>query len=95
MDKERIEEIKEELEELKDKKEALEDGDEYDAYDDWLDDMQEPYKIGVCEFYPSQILKECDPIAYNCGYNDFIDSELSDIEYRIDELEEELKEEEQ
>ena len=27
-------------------------------------------------FYPSQILKECDPTAYRCGLNDFADFEF-------------------
>lgn len=40
-------------------------------YDELLDDCYPVYKIGDLTFYPSQILKECDPIAYRCGLSDF------------------------
>ena len=40
-------------------------------YDDDLDSCYGEIKIGCCTFYPSQILKECDPIAYRCGFSDF------------------------
>lgn len=53
-------------------------------YDDMLDDLYPEYEIGVITLLPSFILKNCDPIAYDCGKDDFIDAELTD---RLDEFE--------
>ena len=44
----------------------------YDEYDEYLD-CDGAVDVAGLSFYPSTILKECDPIAYNCGYNDFMD----------------------
>ena len=35
-----------------------------DEYDEMLDDCHETYNLGGMTFYPSDILKSCDPIAY-------------------------------
>lgn len=43
-------------------------------YNDWIDDCYEMVIIGNLEYYPSTVLKEVDPIAYRCGYNDYVDS---------------------
>lgn len=81
-----------------------------DNYDELLDEAYDSYKIGYCEFYASEVLKRCDVVAYNCGLNDYIDSELSeatwslerygvyevnDYEFEIEEVEEEEEEEEE
>jgi len=39
----------------------------YELYNQSLDDCNERY-MG---FYPSDILKSCDPIAYELGFQDF------------------------
>lgn len=43
-----------------------------ERYDEMLDESG-PVKIGSLEFYPSRILRECDPIAYRCGLSDYED----------------------
>lgn len=53
-------------------------------YDDLIDDGYETFKIGYCEFTASEILKNCDPVAYRCGIDDFVDSELSDAQSELD-----------
>lgn len=53
-------------------------------YDDILDEIYEPYKIGCCTFYASQVLKECDPIAYNCGISDEQSARYEDFKYDIE-----------
>lgn len=52
-----------------------------DMYDRDLDDMYEPYKIGYGTFYASDILKECDPIAYRLSKYEYADhiAENADI----------------
>lgn len=47
-------------------------------YDDLLDEIYDEVKIGYCTFYASEILKNCDPITYRCGIDDFVNSELED-----------------
>lgn len=40
-------------------------------FDEALDESWGTFKIADMFFYPSQILKECDPIAYRCALADF------------------------
>ena len=76
-------------------------------YDDMLD--EQGGECHICKLYGgARILKEVDPIAYNCGYSDFTDSmsdqyeEMSDGQYyNVDEIdtirgevEDEIEEEE-
>lgn len=55
-----------------------------ESYDDMLDECYEPYKIGCCTFYASQVLKECDPIAYRCGLSDYQSAELEEAQYEFE-----------
>jgi hypothetical protein len=47
-------------------------------FDEMLDDAYPVYEMGSAVFYPSQILKDCDPIAYNEALLDFQDSYMRD-----------------
>lgn len=53
-------------------------------YDDILDECYDEIEIGCCTFTASQILKNCDPIAYNCGISDEVDVYLSDAQYDLE-----------
>jgi hypothetical protein len=44
----------------------------YNRFDDMLDESG-PVVISGIEFYPSAILKEMDPEAYNIGFNYYMD----------------------
>jgi hypothetical protein len=44
-----------------------------EMFDEMLDELYPVYKIGELTFYPSQILKDCDPVAYRIYCQDFID----------------------
>lgn len=57
--------------------------DDYDAYDEALD-SEGPVTVCGIGFYPSRILKELDPVAYRCGYNDWVDSDQCDLEEAIE-----------
>lgn len=46
-----------------------------EMFDEMLNDVYPVYKIGELTFYPSQILKDCDPIAYRIGLSEFEDGE--------------------
>ena len=41
------------------------------AFDEWLDDVYQPFQIGYLTFFASDILAECDPIAYRCAIADY------------------------
>jgi hypothetical protein len=57
----------------------------YELYDEMLDECNDEIVIGYIRLSPSTVLKECDPIAYRCGFNDWLDS----AELTTDETEEE------
>ena len=74
-------------------------------FDEVLDDNGESVNICGIEFYPSDILKSCDPIAYRCAKSDYESSydlddveeytdlkdELEDLESELEDLESELE----
>jgi hypothetical protein len=43
-----------------------------ELYDEILDE-QGAFEIGIYKFFPSEILKKCDPVAYHQGLIDFED----------------------
>ena len=45
-----------------------------EAFDEMLDDVYQPFTIGYLTFYASDILFECDPIAYRVSLSDWEDS---------------------
>jgi len=52
-----------------------------EQYDEFLDEIYPPVNIGTLTFYASDILKNCDPIAYRIGmseYEDFQEEEEDD-----------------
>ena len=54
------------------------------SYDDELDEAYQDYEIMGLSFSASQVLKECDPIAYGCGLNDLADSELREANRQLE-----------
>ena len=68
-----------------------------DQFDECLNEAGS-IKVAGSTFYPSQILKECDPTAYRCGLNDFADSyfnkeeteEYQSLQSEIDDIQEEI-----
>lgn len=107
--------MNEQLEELYERKYELEmflenfDVSEYVSEDDYWEMLDEVYgDVEVCgmTFSAADALKKLDPIAYNVGYNDYIDSidasdlfqwqdaeeEIAELELQIADLEEELEE---
>jgi hypothetical protein len=53
----------------------------YTEYDGYLDEtIETAIIIAGIEFDPVRILRELDPIAYDCGFNDWCDSEGIDTD---------------
>jgi hypothetical protein len=50
-----------------------------EMFEDALD-CEGTVEVAGIQFNRSTILKECDPIAYNCYLNDYIDSLMDDFE---------------
>ena len=75
-----------------------------EQFDDFLDDVEQSVNIYGIEFYPSDILKNCDPVAYRCAKADYeanfdvsdceeyqeFQSELDELESQLDDLQSEL-----
>ena len=87
--KQEITNLENEISSLKDEislKEQEIDNFEYecsdDEYDNFLDQIYPEIKIGSLTFYPSQVIKECDPVAYRCAKSDY------ESDYDLDECEE-------
>ena len=66
-------------------------------FDSYLDDEGSVTVCGL-DFYPSDILKSCDPIAYRCAKSDYESNydlddveEYSDLKEELEELESELE----
>lgn len=75
----------ENVEDLIDKEveEQLEALDE-EGFDQWLDEIGEPCKVGTLEYSQSEVLKQCDPIAYRvCFTDDYQESMRESIEDEV------------
>ena len=60
-------------------------------FDEFLDEIEEPVNVCGMQFYPSDILKSCDPIAYRCAKSDYESNyDLDDVEEYCD-LKDELE----
>lgn len=63
----------------------IEDFLDEDMYDDSLDEMGD-VEIGSLSYRPSTVLKAVDPIAYRCGYDDWLDWFKSDLIYDLERM---------
>lgn len=88
--KDQLTEKETELQELKDQLNSLENLENEDQFDDFLNDTHEPYVIVGCSYDPSRILKEVDPVNYRQCFLEFNDNEITEIESKIKELQEEI-----
>lgn len=91
------EEIKKKFEKFEDNLgniEDLEDGktDYSDEYDYMLDDCYNYFEVGSMSYSPSRTFKAVDEIAYNVGYDDYVDGKIGDLENECEEIEEEINE---
>lgn len=53
-------------------------------FDELLDDCNEPMIMGSLTFYPHDVLKRCDPIAYRCDFIDFVNSMAEDGNFYVE-----------
>ena len=50
----------------------------YAMYDDFLNDVYGEVEIMGMKYETSYAIKDLDPVAYKCGFNDWLDSQLTD-----------------
>jgi len=107
-----IEQVQNEIAEIEAQIEAKQseiDNFEYECseseYDEMLDDCCPTVEVAGITFYPSDVLKSCDPIAYRCGKSDYeseydvsdcadyqdLEAELLQLEEHLESLEEQLE----
>jgi len=75
--------------EVEEQLEALDE----EGFDQWLDEIGEPCKVGTLAYSQSQVLKNCDPTAYRvCFTDDYQESMRENIEQEVrDEFEAKLE----
>lgn len=54
-------------------------GEAYARYDEMLDECCDEVRIGSLTYSPSWVLKMVDPIAYRCGFHDWLDAEELEV----------------
>jgi len=86
VNQEGIEELENEIEELEKRKEKVEE--DTTSYDEMLDETKTDW---IKRYDGGRAFKDIDEIAYNVGFDDYIDEELSEIQDEIDEKTEELE----
>lgn len=52
----------------------------YERYDDMLNEISGPVRIGTLEYDAARVLREVDPIAYRTGFVDWADGEGIDTD---------------
>lgn len=57
--------------------EELSDYDLHERFDEMLDEIYPDCKIAGLSYSTSRALKEIDPVAYRCGFSDWLDNEIS------------------
>lgn len=79
--------VNDEVKTLEEVLEMIEENMDYEEYDEMLDEVLEPWTTGTLTYYPSYILKKCDPVAYRCGFLEYVDSELyGSIKYELERM---------
>ncbi len=71
---------KEEIKYIKENFDNIDYDDIEESYCNLLNDSHDIFKIGYLSFYPSEILINCDPIAFNEGLNDYISADYDEID---------------
>jgi hypothetical protein len=49
-----------------------------EMYEEMLDDCEGPVELCGITYSASHVLREVDPTAYRCGFNDYVDSLTDD-----------------
>ena len=49
-----------------------------EMYEEMLDDCEGPVELCGMTYSASHVLREVDPVAYRCGFNDYVDSLMDD-----------------
>lgn len=102
IEQQKIEDLKEQLTALNNERDELDISEtnlaDDEVYSEWLDELGD---VDICglTYRASYALREVDPIAYRCGFDDYLDGldiedseEFQELTKKIEELETELDE---
>lgn len=64
----------------------IDNAEAWDEYDDMIRDCYGDVEIMGMTYDSATALERLDPIAYRCGYTDWMDSNYSDIEWDLDHM---------
>lgn len=64
--------------------EVISESESYERFDDFLDEIHGTVYLGDFVFSPSRVLKECDPIAYQESYNNWLDMNLQEGSFKLE-----------
>jgi hypothetical protein len=53
---------------------SISESEAYQMYEDMIDECNDEVNISGLTYNPSYVLKNVDPIAYRCGFVDFLDA---------------------
>lgn len=56
----------------------------YERFDSFLDEVYETVTICGYDYDPSRALKEIDPVAYREEYNNWLDNELNEGSFKLE-----------
>ncbi len=56
------------------------------SYDEMLDDCYREFKVGNITYLTSQVFATIDPIAYDCGFDEYVDNIYGEILYFLKQM---------
>lgn len=65
-------------------REVITESEALERFDEMLDEVYGMAKIAGFEYRTSRALRECDPVAYRCGFNDWVDGEMADDIFEVE-----------
>lgn len=86
-----VEMLKEEIEEIKEEINRLESGDNADEFEEYLNDSYGDVDVCGYKMASGTVLREMDTIAFDEALNNYNDGRLTELNYNLDNKEEEMK----
>lgn len=69
----------------------IDNAEAWDEYDNMIRDYYGDVEIMGMNYDSATALERLDPIAYRCGYNDWMDSNYSDIVWDLEHMESDMR----
>lgn len=73
-----------ERDEEEDDTEIISESESYERFDDFLDELYATVRVCGYDYDPARVLKEIDPVAYREEYNNWLDNELNEGSFKLE-----------